>query len=84
MTLKQILDKANEGYPDGRLEDYYDEDGYKQQDDVYGTDTLAKFIVLELIDTFDPNASDEEQEDTAWNTLETAVRELSKVQRQFV
>jgi hypothetical protein len=47
ITIKEILDIANSVYPDGYLAHYYDEKGHFKQG--HG-DTLAAFIVNELID----------------------------------
>ncbi len=49
-TRKQILDAANKYYPDGYLANYYDEAGQQRQ---ASGDTLAEFIVSELIETLD-------------------------------
>jgi hypothetical protein len=37
---------------------------------------LAEFIVIELSETFDPDASDREQIDIGVHTLEGAIKEL--------
>lgn len=58
MKLLELLNAANEGYPDGYLAEYYDTKTGALKKHGSG-DTLAKFIVPELIDTFDSKASDD-------------------------
>ena len=51
MKLPELLNAANKGYPDGYLAEYYEtKTGARKRG---SGDTLAEFIVLELIDTFD-------------------------------
>ena len=77
MKLTALLNKANAGYPDGFLATYYDnETGEK----IAGSgDTLAQFIVTELVETFSedgPGTNEESQIQTAVGTLENAIRDL--------
>ena len=74
MKLLELLNAANEGYPEGYLAEYYDPDTGKRKSG--DGDTLAKFIVLELIDTFDFKSSDDAQIDEATRVLESARRDL--------
>jgi hypothetical protein len=53
------LDLANEAYEDGFLANYYTKEGNLKKNG--SGDTLAKFIVIELIETFDPKASRDNQ-----------------------
>jgi hypothetical protein len=76
MKLVDLLSKANKYYPDGFLAEYYDSDGNIV--DGQG-DTLAEFIVKELKDTFDPDASDEDQIREAIRAMETAKRDICAV-----
>lgn len=47
MTILDLLNRANEAYPDGFLSMYYDQaTGYEKPDD--GADGLALFIVREI------------------------------------
>ena len=74
MKLLELLNAANEGYPDGYLAEYYDPyTGKRKSGD---GDTLAKFIVLELIDTFDSKATDDAQIGIATQMLERARTDL--------
>ena len=80
LTLKDILDTANKYYSDGYLSEYYDENGNPPK--VHGSgDKLAEFIVLEIRETFDENASDNEKITTAIRSMSTAVSDLAGVIR---
>lgn len=54
LTLLALLNRANEVYPDGFLAEYYDARTGERQ--AGGGDSLARFIVAELSETFDPGA----------------------------
>ena len=74
MTLPELLNAANKGYPDGCLTEYYDiKTGARKRGQ---GDTLAEFIVLELIDTFDSKAPDDSQISLATQMLERARRDI--------
>ena len=77
LTLLELLNLANEAYPDGFLAEYYDpKTGERQRG---GGDSLARFIVAELSETFDPDASREAQVQEARNALNHAVDDLECV-----
>jgi hypothetical protein len=77
MKLIDLMKRANAGYPDEYLGQYFQ---YKTGEPVEGTgDTLAEFIVRELAETFDPDASDEDQIDQAVKVLEEATSDLNGV-----
>jgi hypothetical protein len=79
MTLLELLNAANQGYPDGYLAEYYNtKTGTRKRKRGQG-DTLAEFIVLELIDTFDSKTSDDSQINLATQILERARRDLFNV-----
>lgn len=73
MTLDQLIAIADGAYPDGFVGMYHQE-----PDEQHG-DTLAKFIAIELKDTFDSDLDDDIQIQEATRALETAVRELNGV-----
>lgn len=75
MILKELIVLAGKGYPDG-LDRYFDEELVEEVD---AGDTLAEFIVRELVGTFDINASGEAQLDEAIRVMSTAVQELTSV-----
>lgn len=77
MELVDLLKKANKGYTDGFLTEYFNEET-GQLKAGFG-DTLAKFIVVELTETFEDEAGDEEQTSVAIRCLECARDELQSV-----
>ncbi len=81
MTLVEILNIANAGYPDQGLSLAYNpEDGAEPEwaDEAVG-DGLALFIVRELRDTFEPSNASDKQLIEAIRTLETAMKDLAEV-----
>lgn len=58
MRLKELLDLANQGYPDGGLADYYDDQGQLVENT---GDSLARFVVIELAETYE-DVADETRE----------------------
>jgi len=78
MKLVELLNKANEGYVDGFLAEYYNpETGEEKPKD--GEDGLAQFIVVELRETFDEKETDNHQRCEAIRALENAVEQLNNV-----
>lgn len=77
MTLKQIIEIADDAYPDGMVADYF-----RAPDEDHG-DTLAQFIAIELKETYDPNGSDAEQLVAAAKAMRTALSELQEVTDAF-
>ena len=79
LALVELLNMANNGYPDEFLSEYYNPNtGERRQGD---GDTLARFIVAELRDTFDAHASRAGQIDEAHRVLNNAIRDLANVVR---
>jgi len=75
--LLELLNAANQGYPYGYLAEYYDtKTGARKRGQ---GDTLAEFIVSELIDTFDSKTPDDSQISLATQMLERARRDLFNV-----
>ena len=77
LKLADIIKIASDAYPDGLVEQYY-----KHPSGSHG-DTLAKFIAIELRDTFDPSASEADQLVEAARVLDCAAHELAHVKRAF-
>lgn len=77
MTLIQLLDLANQGYPDGFLAEYYDPETGEAR--ASSGDTLALFIVQELRETFNGAAEDEDQIGRAVRAIEKAREDLDGV-----
>lgn len=78
MKKLDLLKLANQGYPDAYLAEYFWPETGDYRAEGFG-DHLAEFIVCELLDTFDPEVSDQEQADTAYNALHSAVSDLRSV-----
>jgi hypothetical protein len=78
MKLKQLLDEANKGYPDQFLSGFYDDEGKLITERVLG-DGLARFVVTEISETFDAEATDEAQLHEARRVIEQAIIDLNGV-----
>ena len=78
MTIKDILDFATRNYDEGRTEAYYNDKG-ELLEFANGGDHLAKFIVMELIDTYDESASDIEQVEEAARTVRLVRDQVERV-----
>lgn len=77
MTLKEIINVADRVYPDGLVGDYR-----RKPDEDHG-DGLAKFIAIELKETYDEKATDTEQLVEALRAMKAASRELRAVTDEF-
>lgn len=77
LTLLELLNLANEAYPDGFLAEYYDAKTGQRLPG--GGDSLARFIVAELSETFDPDASRQAQLREARTALNRAIDDLQMV-----
>jgi hypothetical protein len=78
MTLKELLDKANEGYPDGAMAEYYDENG---QPKAGSGDMLAEFVVEEIAETFNESKDDKAQVSEAIRVVSQAIDDLTAVEQ---
>lgn len=79
MELKELLDVANEEYPDGFLDHFYDDDGNLTFEKDHSGDVLAEFIVIELMETYAPGRSDREDLDRAIEAMDKAKEDIDKV-----
>jgi hypothetical protein len=74
MTLDDIMKAVDEAYgEDGMILQYYED-----FEGEHG-DTLAKFIVAELRETYDEDAEDQEKLDEAYRVMETALDQLYNI-----
>lgn len=82
LTPIELLEIATKAYGDDRyLENYYTKDGRLNRK---GTgDTLAKFVVIELLETFDPKATKQAQIYQAMQVMESAQYQLADVKEAF-
>lgn len=78
MKLVDLMKLASKGYPDG-LEDFFDKKTGKPVVPEGVRDTLALFVVIELSETFDPEASAKKQKEEAVRALERAIEDLHGV-----
>ncbi len=77
LTLLELLNLANEAYPDGFLAEYYDAKTGQRLPG--GGDSLARFIVAEISETFDPDAPRQAQLREARTALSHAIEDLQIV-----
>jgi hypothetical protein len=78
MTFENIIDIADSVYPDRLIRGAWgNRNGDGELEDV--GDTLAIFIVRELQDTFDAEASDTDQLKEAVRAMDSAINELTAV-----
>jgi hypothetical protein len=76
MELKEIIEIASSVYPEGLVIQAYEANGNVG-------DGLAEFIVRELKDTYDSQASDMEQLEEAERVMKNAQKELENVVSAF-
>lgn len=79
MKLTDLISRAASGYPDAQILEYWDLARAEPRANPNGGDTLAYFIAVEIAETFDPDASDEDQLDQAIRAVERAVRDMQGV-----
>jgi len=77
LSLVELPNIANEAYDDGYLAEYFDS-GTEGSRAGLG-DTLAEFIVREIRDTVDPNATRSQQLEEARRVLMNAIDDLENV-----
>lgn len=73
MTLEELIKIADKGYEDALIYAYY-----IQPDGGHG-DGLAKFIAIELAETYDANLSDKDQGIIATKAIDAAITNCYKV-----
>lgn len=79
MTLNEIITRAASVYPDCWVLQYWDTRRQCAVRNKEGGDTLAEFIAVELYETFDADASDAEQLDTAIVKMQEAANDLQAI-----
>lgn len=73
MTFDELIDIVDGAYPEGLVRKYVDDP------DGYHGDGLAKFIAVELKETFDPAESSSRQLDDAVRAIARSVNDLNEV-----
>ena len=84
MKLNELINRAAVGYPDAQLLEYWDSAHERPRNNRDGGDTLARFIVIEMAETFDPDASDEEQINEAVRVINRAIADMQAVIEQLL
>ena len=79
MKLNQLICKAASVYPDGFVLKYWDMKKERPKKNSGGGDTLAQFIAQELADTYDSEAGDRVQVETAVRVMQAAVSDITTV-----
>jgi hypothetical protein len=80
VTLNELINIASAAYSDGLIAvEYWDFKRECPRRNPKGGDTLALFIALEIKDTYDPGATDEEQLETALRAIARALGDLDAV-----
>ena len=77
MTLNELLEIVHGAYPEEHTRQCWD--AKKQKVRIGTGDTLAEFLVAELVDTYDPDAPAEKQLDVALCEMRWACTELTTV-----
>jgi hypothetical protein len=77
MKLVELLKKANKGYPDEYLAEYFDEETGERREG--SGDLLARFVAVELRETYDSGSDEETQTTEAIRVLERARARLQGV-----
>lgn len=80
MKLNELIETVSAAYPDGLIAvEYWDFKRECPRRNPKGGDTLALFIALEIKDTYDADAADEQQIETALRAIERARGDLDAV-----
>ena len=80
MTLNKLINAASVAYPDRLIAvAYWDFRRECPRRNPKGGDTLALFIALEIKDTYDPDASDEQQIEEVSRVIARAQNDLAAV-----
>ena len=78
MTLEQLIKIADEAYgPDGMVQQYFE-----NPDGEFG-DGLARFVAVEIGDTYDGGSSDVEQLEAAVGVMDSAAKQIDAVTAAF-
>ena len=80
MKLNELIEIVSAAYPDGLIAvEYWDFKRECPRRNPKGGDTLALFIALEIKDTYDADATDEEQLATALRAIDRARGDMDAV-----
>ena len=79
MTLNQLICRAASVYPEAYVLEYWDAEAQEPKENPVGGDTLARFIAIELADTFDEEADDDKQIAEAVRVMQSAADDLTAI-----
>ena len=80
MRPNELINIVSAAYPDGLIAvEYWDFKRERPKKNPKGGDTLALFIALEIKDTYDADATDEEQLETAGRAIDRARGDMDAV-----
>lgn len=79
MTMNQIICRSASAYPDALVMEYWDSQREQPKENIRPGDLLAEFIANELYDSYDVEASDEDQLATAVMKMQSAADDLQAV-----
>ncbi len=79
MTLNQLVCRAASAYPEAFVLRFWDPLREEPKSDLHAGDTLAEFVALELYESFEPEASDDDQLATAVKVMQSAADDLQAV-----
>jgi len=79
MTLNQLVCRAASAYPAAFVMEYWSMEKEEPVPNPDGGDGLAEFVALELYESFDPEAGDDEQLATAVKVMQSAADDLQAV-----
>jgi len=82
MTLNHLIKTASKGYPDDLVEMIHA--GNDGRDPPMVADGLASFVATEIKETFDEDASNKEQLDTAIGVVHKAIEDLEGVLNSLI
>ena len=79
MTINEIITRAASVYPECWILQYWDMEKQCAVFNRDGGDTLAQFIAWEIYETYDPDAGDDEQLNTAIRKTREAANDLQAI-----
>ena len=86
MKIEQLMEFIHEAYPDETTRECWDDRRQSPRHPTRGGpgavragDSLAEFVVREIYETFDKDASDDEQISRALNAMDAALGDLGAV-----
>ena len=79
MMINQLICRAASVYPEAGVLDYWDMEEGGPRENRDGGDSLARFIAMEIADTFDEGGADLGQVRRAAGAIRAAADELSAV-----